>query len=163
MIPVTKHHLKSPSFWIATGLGSGLIRPAPGTWGSLAALPFGVGLLFAGGVPGLACAILILIPLAFWSIRSYQATKTDGSPDPSEIVIDEVAGVWVALLAVPAVAPLPVLYAFVCFRFFDILKPWPVSYFDRSWKGPAGIIADDVMAGLYAAACVAGGHYAGFI
>lgn len=159
---ITKDQVMSPSFWIATGLGSGLIRPAPGSWGTLAALPFGIGLLLLGGPWLLLLSIAALIPIAFWSVRRYQALSPTAPDDPSEIVIDEALGMWIALLIAP-VSPLSVLYAFVLFRFFDILKPWPVSYFDQKWKGPAGIIADDIMAGLYAMACLSGVAYAGFI
>lgn len=157
----------SAAVWIATGLGSGLIRPAPGTWGSLAALPLGVGLVAYGGAGALACAIIGLIPMSLWSIRCYLEVKGSASVgqsknDPSEVVIDEAAGVWVALLVAPLSWP-GVLCAFALFRFFDILKPWPVSWFDRTWKGPAGILADDLAAGLYAALCLVGMRYAGLV
>ncbi|MCB9978883.1 MAG: phosphatidylglycerophosphatase A [Rhodospirillales bacterium] len=159
---VTQLQIKSPSFWIATGLGSGLMRPAPGTWGTLSALPFGAGLLITGGPPLLLCAIIALSPIAFWSVRRYQTLTDTAATDPSEIVIDEFLGMWIALLAaLPDMVS--VSCAFVFFRLFDILKPWPVSYFDKNWKGPSGIIADDIMAGIYAALCLGGVHYAGLI
>jgi phosphatidylglycerophosphatase A len=153
---------KSPAFWIATGLGSGLLQPAPGTWGTLAGLLAGLGVLWAGGIFALLVALLLLAPVSFQAIRHYQTATAAQSEDPSEIVIDEVLGAWVALLAAPLTFS-GVIWAFVLFRFFDILKPWPVCWFDRTWKGPAGILADDLMAGLYAAACLIGGRYAGFL
>lgn len=163
MTRVRMERRASVAFWIATGLGSGLMRPAPGTWGSLAALPAGLGLILAGGSGLLAFALILLIPISLWSVHRYLGHLTrDESADPAEVVIDEVAGVWLTLLAAPLTVP-GVLCAFALFRFFDILKPWPVSWFDRTWKGPVGILADDLAAGLYAAICLAGARYAGLV
>jgi phosphatidylglycerophosphatase A len=80
------------------------------------------------------------------------------------IVIDEVAGQWLTLI--PAIGlfgfhPLPVLLAFVLFRLFDILKPWPVSYLDKKIEGGLGVMLDDIAAGIYAGLCLTGLYYAG--
>ena len=80
------------------------------------------------------------------------------NPDPKEVVIDEVAGQGIAFLFCPFAWPW-LLAAFVLFRFFDILKPWPVGWIDRNWHGGWGIMADDLVAGLYALGCLQGAHY----
>ena len=81
-----------------------------------------------------------------------------GEHDSGIIVIDEAAGLWLTLLAA-TMEPLSILGAFILFRFFDILKPWPVSYFDRM-PGAKGVMLDDLAAGLYAAIVLKGIHYA---
>ena len=142
---------------IATVGGVGLLRPAPGTWGSAAALPLGWLAMQAGPVVfTLACALLV--PLGWWAIRAATAGSLDH--DPGEIVIDEVAGQWVALLpiawgAAMAGAPPLALWpgwvaAFLLFRLFDIWKPGPVGWADRR-ADPLGVILDDVIAGALAA------------
>ena len=135
----------------------GLLRPAPGTWGSLAALPLGWGAMQAGPVAfTAACALLAL--LGWWVIAA--ATRGQVDHDPGEIVIDEVAGQWVALLplawgAASAEVPVTALWpgwiaAFVLFRVFDIWKPGPVGWADRR-ADPLGVMLDDVIAGTLAA------------
>ncbi|MFZ1725360.1 MAG: phosphatidylglycerophosphatase A [Albidovulum sp.] len=143
---------------IATFFGVGLLRPASGTWGSLAALALGVLLHRIGHFPILALATLIVIPVGFWAIDREVAEKTD--KDPAEIVIDEVAGQWLALLfpsaaffvtgAESTVFPWPAwVAAFVFFRIFDIWKPGPIGRADR--RGDAkGVMIDDLWAGLFA-------------
>ena len=138
----------------------GLLRPASGTWGSLAALGVGVMLHRIGHFPLLALATLIVIPLGFWAIGREVAGKQD--KDPSEIVIDEVAGLWIALLF-PSAAFWLVgtasttfpwqgwVAAFVFFRLFDIWKPGPIGRADRRGDAP-GVMIDDLWAGLFAGA-----------
>lgn len=144
--------------WItATWFGSGQLRPASGTWGSLAALPFAWGLAWLGG-PWLLLAATIVVTLV--GIRAAQIySDVTGTHDNGRIVIDEVAGQWLTLV----LAPLdPAAYAagFVLFRFTDIVKPWPARWVDQHMGGGAGIVLDDVVAGLYAAiALVLIGHY----
>jgi phosphatidylglycerophosphatase A len=133
----------------------GLMRPAPGTWGSLAALLIGWGLERYVGFPALLIATLAVTALGFWSINV--ALKDRPGEDPSEIVIDEVAGQWLAMLF-PAVAffskdlpmawPAPIT-AFVLFRLFDITKPWLVGRADAR-HDPAGVMLDDLWAGVFA-------------
>ena len=150
---------KTPSTLLATWCGCGLMRPGPGTWGSLGALPFGIILLVAGGPVLLALAALALFPLGIWATK--QVLKgSDTDHDPQIVVIDEVIGQWIALL--PALLnPLYIVLAFVFFRAFDVLKPWPVSYFDRKIPGAMGVMLDDVAAGVLAALCLLGVRYAG--
>ena len=143
-----------PASFLATWFGSGLIRKAPGTWGSLAALPCGWALLAFGGRWVLVGAIVLVFFLGLWAAGLY-ARALGGVEDPGEIVIDEVAGQWIAVLAI-ALSPMkPYLFsygaAFLLFRLFDIWKPWPVGTLDRKLKGALGIMADDIAAGLYAA------------
>ena len=136
----------------------GLLRPASGTWGSLAALALGVLLHRIGHFPLLALATLAVIPLGFWAVAHEVAGRDD--KDPSEIVIDEVAGQWIALLF-PSAAfwwagmeattfPWPAwVGAFALFRLFDIWKPWLVGRADRRGDA-AGVMIDDLWAGLFA-------------
>lgn len=133
---------------IAVFFGAGLLPKMPGTWGSVAALPLAWLIQILGGAPWLAFATLAIFLLGVWASSVH--AKTLGGDDPGEIVVDEVAGQWLTLLVVPADL---VLYAagFVLFRFFDIVKPWPVSWADRRIKGGLGIMFDDILAGIYAA------------
>lgn len=134
------------------------MRPGPGTWGTLGALPFGV-LLMLAGLPALILGIALLIPLGLWA--SAKVGEMTGEEDSQMIVIDEAAGLWITLLAASP-SPLSVALAFALFRFFDILKPWPVSLIDKKPGGAISVMFDDVMAGLYAALVMIGVHYAGF-
>ena len=133
----------------------GLMRPAPGTWGSLAAVLIGWGIERYIGFPALVIATLAVTALGFWSVNA--ALKDRPGEDPSEIVIDEVAGQWLALLFPAAgffmrdmsmVWPAPVA-AFLLFRLFDITKPWLVGRADAR-HDPAGVMLDDLWAGLFA-------------
>ncbi len=133
---------------LATWFGSGLIKFAPGTWGSLAALPFAWLIYESWRAPGLAVATMLVFLIGVWVSHIHAQQLSD--EDPSEIVIDEVAGMWLTLLVVPP----DVFYymlGFVFFRIADIWKPWPVSWADRAIKGGAGIMLDDILAGVYAA------------
>lgn len=136
-----------PVALVATWFGSGLLPKAPGTWGSLAALPPALLLAWLGGpaalVVGAALAFLLGIPAA----SRYAAAK--GKEDPSEVVIDEVAAQWLVLAIMP-LTPVAWGAGFLLFRFFDVLKPWPVSLADRKLKGGLGIMLDDIVAAAYA-------------
>jgi len=138
---------------LATFGYSGLIRPAPGTWGSLAALPFGWLIMWLGGPIGLGIAIVVTFIIGLWAARAHmRAHRT--MHDPSEIVIDEVAGQWIALLPLTVFDPLGYGAAFVAFRLFDIWKPGPVGWADKRLKGALGVMADDILAGIFAVICV---------
>ncbi len=145
------------SFWhpaslLATWFGSGLLPRVPGTWGSLAALPFAYVLTLAGGPWALLAAAGLVFLVGLWASGVY--ATANGVHDPGQVVIDEVAGQWLTLvpLALTPFALEPVLYgvAFLTFRVFDVLKPWPVSYFDQNLPGAWGIMVDDIAAGVYA-------------
>jgi phosphatidylglycerophosphatase A len=130
---------------VATGAGSGYAPFAPGTAGSLAGL-----LLFwplsrlpFAGQAGVTVALFLLGTLAAAHLASRLGLK-----DPGIVVVDEVVGQWVSLLLLP-LTPLTVVLGFLLFRLLDVLKPWPARDFERL-PGGWGIMADDVMAGIYA-------------
>lgn len=131
---------------LATGFGLGYLPKAPGTWGTLLALPIHY-LIVQLPVQGYAAAIALIIVIAILSAGA--AEKIVDRPDPGLVVIDEVAGMLVAMVAIPA-HPLAWLLAFLLFRLFDIWKPFPVNFFDQRCHGGLGIVLDDLMAGLYA-------------
>lgn len=143
---------------IATLFGLGYLKPAPGTWGSLAALPLFWLIHQAGGPLFAVLATVAVSGLGWWAIA--RATEGSDDHDPSEIVIDEVAGQWVALLPVSFGAAMMgvgvlALYpgwiaALVLFRLFDIWKPGPVGWADRR-NDPFGVMLDDIIAGVMAA------------
>lgn len=148
---------------IATFGGVGLLHPGPGTWGSAAALPLGWLFHGLGGFPLLALATLAVTLVGWWAARAEEAAT--GSHDESAIVIDEVAGQWIALWPLslglshagvdPWLFPWPGwVGAFVAFRVFDIWKPGPVGWADRR-PGAGGVMLDDLIAGLLAALLVA--------
>lgn len=130
--------------------GIGHLRPAPGTWGSLAALAPGAGLLALGGPWLVLAAALALGALGWWAVRALPPETQAG--DAGWVVIDEAAGQWVALAGLGALSWLGLAAAFCLFRLFDIAKPWPVSWADRRHDA-AGIMLDDLLAGGLAA-CV---------
>ena len=136
-----------PVTLIATWFGTGLIKGAPGTWGSLAALPFAYLIVWWGGLPSLWAATLAAFFAGLWASGRY--AKADNRSDPGCVVIDEVVGQWLTLSLIYPNARYYAI-AFVAFRLFDIIKPWPVSWLDHNVKGGLGIMADDVAAGIYA-------------
>lgn len=152
------------AWWIATGFGSGYLKPAPGTWGSLAGLAawlLMVRVTQALGVGGqwiLLAAPVALILLAVWAAD--RVVKETGQKDPAYIVADEWAGMWVALtplLFTVTVLPQPwplwaarLVAPFLLFRLFDIWKPGAVDTAQRL-PGGWGVVMDDVLAGLLAA------------
>ncbi len=139
-------NIKKPWFWLATWFGCGLARPAPGTWGTLGAVPFGV-FLMMGGTAWLLTAIIAVSFIGLWAAAQFE--RETGEHDSSVIVIDEVAGMWITLLAA-AQTPLSVFLAFCLFRFFDVIKPWPISWCDKKIPGARGVMIDDIVAGIMA-------------
>ena len=153
------------AWWLATGLGSGYLRPAPGTWGTLAGL--GAWLLLVRGLGSFSASfapkLLLAAPLALTLVAVWAAdavVRETGQKDPSFIVIDEWAGMWFALtplLFTVTLQPQPwLLWAarlsapFLLFRLFDIWKPGPVDM-AQSLPGGWGVVLDDVLAGILAA------------
>jgi len=142
---------------LAIWFGVGLLRPAPGTWGSLVAVLLGWAIDRYLGFPALVAATVLVTLLGFWAV-GVELRDRPGD-DPGEFVIDEVAGQWIALL-LPAAGlwargwddwlpwPAP-LAAFLFFRLFDIRKPWLVGRADRRGDA-AGVMLDDLWAGLFA-------------
>ncbi len=146
---------------IATVLGVGYLRPAPGTWGSLAALPLFWVLHVLGGFWLALVAVPAVFALGWWATQQEIAGKANH--DSSEIVIDEVVGQWIALLPVSYGAGMMGvdvtrlwpgwIAGFLLFRLFDIWKPWLAGRADR--RGDAlGVMLDDAIAGLFAALSV---------
>lgn len=147
---------RHPSVLIATWFGAGLSPWAPGTCGSLAALPVAWILVRAGGTSTLLAAAIVAFAAGWWA--SDVVTRASGVKDPASIVIDEVVGQWLTLASAP-VDPLAYAAGFALFRIFDIVKPWPVSWADRAVPGGLGIMLDDILAAAYAAGSLALGRY----
>lgn len=147
---------------IVTWFGAGLLKPAPGTWGSVAALPFVWFLHITGGFPVFALATIVVFFIGWWS--THTATLGAADHDPSEIVIDEVVGQWIALWPVSFGAMMSksdilalwpgIMVGFIAFRVFDITKPGPVAWADGR-SDALGVMLDDVIAGIMAA-CIVG-------
>ncbi len=153
---------------IATWFFVGLMRPAPGTWGSLAALPFAVAFHALGGFPLLLIATIAAFFIGWWATA--EVTRGQADHDPGMVVIDEVVGQWITLMPLSlvlwlhgsAVTILPwpgLVGGFFLFRLFDIWKPWPVRWADQK-STPFGVMFDDVLAGLMAAIVLAVAGYA---
>jgi phosphatidylglycerophosphatase A len=134
---------------LASWFGVGYAPVAPGTWGSLAALPFAWGIAALAGSWALVPAAALLF-LAGWAASNRVVAASQDS-DPQTIVVDEVVGQWLTLAVVP---PSLAAYAlgFLLFRAADILKPWPASWADRRVTGGLGVMLDDALAAIYAAA-----------
>jgi phosphatidylglycerophosphatase A len=143
--------LKDPATLLATWFGSGLVPFASGTWGTLAALPFAWAIWEFGGRGSLALATIGVSLVGVWAADS--VSKRTGVKDAGFIVIDEVAGMWLTLLAAPY-SPLAWLAAFFAFRIADILKPFPAGWADRKVGGGLGIMLDDLLAALWSALAV---------
>jgi len=129
---------------LATGCFTGYIPFAPGTFGSIAGLPLCF-LLSRTKLPVAILFILIFIFFAIWI--STQAEKILKQNDPGCIVIDEIAGIMVTFLGLPF-NTISVVAGFAAFRFFDILKPFPVRSMERKFAGGTGIVLDDIAAGI---------------
>ena len=139
--------LRHPAMLLATWFGAGFLPISPGSWASLAALPGAWAIDWLWGVPGLAAASGLAFALGWWAAST--VVKASGTEDPGAIVIDEVAGQGLALVAAP-LDPLAYAHACLLFRLFDIWKPWPVRWADRHIKGGLGIMLDDLLAAVYA-------------
>lgn len=137
---------------LSSFFGLGYLRPAPGTWGTLGAIPLWW-LLADLSWPMFSAAVLALTGVSV--VICQQAEAIYGHHDVSEIVLDEVVGMLIAAVAVPFRWP-QVLAAFILFRLFDIWKPFPIRWIDREVKGGLGVVLDDVLAGLFALAVLHG-------
>lgn len=139
--------LRDPIHFIAFGFGSGLSPVAPGTVGTLVALPFVYALMHVPAALYVACIVTAF--LAGTYICGASARKL-GVHDHSGIVWDEFVGIAVSMFALPPQWPW-LLAGFLSFRFFDIVKPWPIREADHRLKGGLGIMLDDMIAGLFTA------------
>ena len=137
--------LKNPVHFLALGLGTGCSPWMPGTCGTL------IGILLFWFLHGLGLWLYMCITAALLLAGIWLCDRTArnlGVPDHPAIVWDEIVGYLVTMIAVPAQWPW-MLAGFLLFRFFDIVKPWPVSWADKKVRGGLGIMLDDVIAGLY--------------
>ena len=147
-------NLKNPFHLVATLGGIGMVPIAPGTFGSIAAWLIFVYLSHFISMINMIILTILLCILSIWICN--QASKNLENKDHKSIVIDEFVGIWVALLPVLFIAnsqferTVYALAALIFFRLFDILKPFPISYFDKNYKNGFGIVIDDVISGLIA-------------
>lgn len=140
--------LKHPVHLLAFGFGSGAAARAPGTWGSLAAIPLWYGFAW---LPPVAYWLVVLVAFVV-GIWLCGKTATDlKAHDHGGIVWDEFVGMWIALGLLPDQI-YGVLMAFTLFRLFDVVKPWPIGWLDERLPGGLGIMVDDVVAGFMALA-----------
>lgn len=146
MRPSFRLLVSDPAHFIALGFGAGLAPVAPGTAGSL----LGLLLFFAvRDLPWFTYLGLVAALFVVGAFAAHRSARLMASADPSCIVIDEIAGMLLALFLSPAGWVWP-LVAFALFRLFDVLKPWPVNLADRHVRGGFGIMLDDLLAGGYA-------------
>lgn len=138
-----------------TFFGSGLSPVAPGTAGSLAALPVGVLLLYYLGIETLFMLTIAVTIIGIFEVNKYE--KATGEHDQSHIVIDEAVGMWLSLMIAystmitlnyPYVEIVALIFSFAAFRLFDIWKPSTIGWIDREWKAGYGVMMDDVLAGI---------------
>jgi phosphatidylglycerophosphatase A len=137
-----------PAQVIASWFGVGRLPWAPGTWGSLAALPFAWAIAALFGSRALLLAALALFLLGWWAAG--RVVRLSAAKDPGSIVVDEVAGQWLTLVVTPP-SVVPYVAGFLLFRVFDIVKPWPARWIDQHVGGGLGVMADDMVAGFFAA------------
>lgn len=146
-VPSTQHvALKTPTGFLAFGFGSGLAPFAPGTFGTMAAIPLYY-LLAMLSWPYYISAVILAFLLGVYLCE--QASNSLGVHDHGGIVWDEFVGMWLTLFLIPN-QWYWVLLGFVLFRFFDIVKPFPIKWLDKKVKGGFGIMIDDVIAGVFA-------------
>lgn len=148
MRPDRKFLFGHPAHLLALGFGAGLMPKAPGTWGTLVAFPV-LALVQSGGTAAIIGAAALFFVIGIWA--STITGRALGVADHGSIVIDEIA----AFLLILAFTPQTIAWwaiAFLLFRLFDIAKPWPISWADRSIKGGFGVMFDDLLAAGYAIA-----------
>ena len=138
--------IKDPGHALSFGFGSGLSPYAPGTMGTLAAIPLYLLAAQFGSLSVLMTCVFICVLGVYLCART---TTALGVHDHPAIVWDEIAGYFVTMLFVP-VSIATVIAGFVLFRIFDILKPWPISVIDSRLKGGLGVMLDDILAGIFA-------------
>lgn len=163
-LPANASMLDRVVYWLGLGLGSGLPRRAPGTWGTVGGLIVAIPLLSLGFVPFLIITILSCV-IGSWICG--RTSELMGGHDNPHIVWDEWAGMWLTLLPLSYMgiadgnfwqniaqtsSIVAIIIAFILFRFFDIIKPPPIGWADKKVAGGLGIMLDDIIAGIMAAA-----------
>ena len=136
--------------FIATGCYSGYLPKAPGTWGSL------VGLALFSLLHTLSLEVYLAVVTGIFIIGTFaagEAEKIMDRKDPGLVVIDEIVGMLITMIAIPA-TPLAMTLGFILFRIFDIWKPFPIRLIDQRFHGGLGIMLDDVVAGIYSLAAM---------
>jgi phosphatidylglycerophosphatase A len=146
MTPSFKQLIANPDHLFAFGFGSGLAPKAPGTFGTLAAVPIFWLIQDLHWSFYLSWLVVTFALGVYWCDRS---SKALGVHDHGGIVWDEFVGYWVTMFLAPK-GWIWMLIGFVAFRFFDIVKPWPIGWLDKKVKGGFGIMVDDLLAGIYA-------------
>lgn len=143
------------TYMISTLFGIGGRVIFPGTIGSLLSIFPSLLILYVGGVQALISCLMALFFVAYWAVDGELKTRYKSSPqlsvipyDPQDVIIDEVIGQGIALIGV--LSRPDIVLAFVLFRLFDIVKPWPICILEKRLVGALGILADDVVAGFFA-------------
>lgn len=150
--PLDLVSLRNPIHFLALGFGSGLMKKAPGTWGTLAGLVCGILLLKCFSV-----SFFLFLTFIFFFLGIYLCQKTADAMqvhDHGAIVWDEIVGIFIVLLSLPELSIFWYICAFITFRFFDILKPYPIRYFDQKLENGFGVMFDDLLAALYAVSVI---------
>jgi phosphatidylglycerophosphatase A len=145
----TKFNYKDPIHLLAIGLGSGLVSKAPGTAGTVMALPL---FFLINQLPVIAFWIVLTVATLAGIFICDKTSKDTNTTDDPRIVWDEFCGLWLTLGLLEYNA-INIILGFILFRVFDIIKPWPIIFFDKKVKGGFGIMLDDIIAGLFAAIC----------
>ena len=147
---IQSFNLRDPIQFLALGFGSGLAPKAPGTFGTLAAIPL-ISLCSDLTYQFYAAIVLVMAIVGVY-LCDYTA-KAAGVHDHPAIVWDEFVGFFITMFLIP-INWQTILVGFLLFRLFDIAKPWPISWLDKNCHGGFGIMIDDVVAGLAALACM---------
>ncbi|BBP43830.1 phosphatidylglycerophosphatase A family protein [Thiosulfativibrio zosterae] len=145
--PSFKELLQQPVLMLGFGLGSGLIKPGPGTWGTLLGLLLMIPLILWNEWAAWGLVVLSVLFGNFICGRSADMMQVH---DHGGIVWDEFAGIWLVMVFLPEQSLWYWVAAFIAFRVFDIFKPWPINWADQKVSGGAGIMLDDIIAACYA-------------
>ena len=144
-----KINLKNPVHFLAIGFGSGLLKPAPGTWGTLAGLMLSI-LLWNITQSNLFFIFLAVISFIFGCYLCQKTINDLGVHDDGRIVWDEIVAIFLMFVFLPEYNLFTYILTFISFRVFDILKPYPIRYFDEKLESGLGIMVDDILAAIFA-------------